>query len=56
MQLNLAFLDPDDRPPDPAATPWDQMDAPTREAALGLLARVIARMLAAEPVKEASDE
>jgi hypothetical protein len=56
MQLNLAFLDPDDQPPNPSATPWDQMDEQTRDAALDILARVIARMLAAEPVQEASDE
>lgn len=56
MQLNLAFLDPDDQPPSPAAASWHQMDAQTREAALDILADLIARMLVAEAVKEASDE
>lgn len=56
MQLSLAFLDPDDQPPSPTATPWDRMSEQTREEALDILARVIARMLAAEPGQEASDE
>jgi hypothetical protein len=52
VQLNLAFLDPPDRPPEPPApqlapVPWDRIDAAARRAALDLLARLIARMLAA---------
>ena len=61
MQLNLAFLDPPDQPPgpapaDPSPTPWGQIDEAARMAALDILARLIARMLAAEPAKEASNE
>jgi len=60
MQLNLAFLDQPDLPPStspavPSATAWDQLDKVSRMAALEILARFIARMLAPEP-KEASDE
>jgi hypothetical protein len=51
MQLNLAFLDLSDPPPSPAPTipppaAWDQLDEAARIAALELLARLIARMLA----------
>ena len=59
MQLNLGFLDQPDLPPStsPAApTAWDQFDEASRMAALEILARLIARMLAPEPAKEASDE
>jgi len=61
MQLNLAFLDQPDLPPStspaaPSATAWDQLDEASRMAALEILARLIARMLAPEPAKEASDE
>jgi hypothetical protein len=51
MQLNLAFLDPAQPPsghpptnPPPAA--WEQLDEAARLAALAVLARLIARMLA----------
>jgi hypothetical protein len=51
VQLSLAFSDP----PDPlgplseslAASLWEQLDEPTRRAALEILARLIARMLVA---------
>lgn len=52
MQLNLAFFDP----PDPlggllseslAQSLWEQLDEPTRRAALEILARLIARMVVA---------
>jgi hypothetical protein len=65
MQLNLAFLDPSKpQAPDPAPTPassqtpnpWDQLDEPARNAALEILARLIARMLASPSMTEASDE
>jgi len=61
MQLNLAFLDPPDLPPSlsPAATSarsWEQLDEASRLAAIEILARLIARMLAARSTKEASDE
>jgi hypothetical protein len=53
MQLNLAFLDPP-RPPPPRPPPaaWEQLDEAARLAALGVLARLIAHMLAAAPAKE----
>jgi len=60
MQLNLAFLDQSDLPVSPfPASPspsWDQLDEASRIAALEILVRLIARMLAPEAVKEASDE
>ena len=60
MQFNLAFLDQSDLPASPSpASPspsWDQLDEASRIAALEMLVRLIARMLAPEAVKEASDE
>ena len=61
MQLNFAFLDlPEpslepcsDRAP-PAA--WEQLDEAARIAALGVLARRIARMLVDAPAKETGNE
>jgi hypothetical protein len=52
VQLNLAFLDLPDPPaasppPQLAPIPWEQLDAAARSAALEILARLIARMLAA---------
>ena len=56
MQMRLAFLDLADQPPSPSTTAWDQLDEASRLAALEILARLIARMLAAAPAMEASDE
>jgi hypothetical protein len=61
MQLNLAFLDQPDPSPRPSATAppvtaWEQLDEASRIAALEILARLIARMVAPDPAKEASDE
>jgi hypothetical protein len=60
MQLNLAFLDRSDLPASPSPTSpspsWDQLDKASRIAALEILVGLIARMLAPEAVKEASDE
>jgi hypothetical protein len=60
MQLNLAFLDQSDLPaslsPALPSPSWDQLDEASRIAALEILVRLIARMLAPEAVKEASDE
>ena len=61
MQLNLAFLDRPDLPPNPSpaapsATAWEQLDEASRIAALEILARLIARMLSARSTREASDE
>jgi hypothetical protein len=60
MQLNLAFLDPSEpvtgrapRSPPPA---WEQLDEAARLAALGVLARLIARMLADAAAKEKGNE
>ena len=60
MQLNL-FLDPSDLPSSPrpssrSPTAWDQLDEGARIAALKLLARLIARMMANAPIKEAGHE
>lgn len=52
MQLNLAFFEEPhlpDRPQSPSSAPWDRIDPQARAAALDLLARLIARKLAASP-------
>jgi hypothetical protein len=59
MQLHLAFLDqphsPD--PPRPQSTaPWEEIDPAARAAALEILSRLIARMLAATATRDAADE
>lgn len=60
MQLNLAFLDPPEPTPTASKSPlpaaWEQLDEVARIAALGLLARLIARMLADAPAKEMGHE
>ena len=67
IQLKLEFLIPPQpstgptpsspAPSCPAATAdWDQLDEAARSAALGLLARLIARMLAQAPAKETGHE
>jgi hypothetical protein len=61
MQLTLAFLDPPDPPSSPppsrpSPTAWDQLDEAARIAALELLARLIARMMVAAPLKEVGHE
>ena len=56
MQLELAFLE---RPAAPAARmegPWDQIDPQAQIAALDILSRLIAQMLAAGSTLETSDE
>jgi hypothetical protein len=58
VQLTLAILDPPDpKPPAPqlAPIPWERIDAEARRAALDLLARLIARILATA-AEGASDE
>ena len=60
MQLNL-FLDPSDLPSRPTSSSppqgaWDQLDEGAQIAALKLLARLIARMVANAPIKEAGHE
>jgi len=61
MQLNLAFLEPaqppSGRPPSsPPPTAWEQLDEAARLAALAVLARLIARMLAEASAKENGHE
>jgi hypothetical protein len=61
MQLHLAFLEPTDpTPPSPTAPTnapsWEQIDGAARMAALELLARLIARMLAMQEAGEIPDE
>jgi len=63
MQLKMPF--PDTAEPEPVITPgpicppstaWDNLDEAARIAALGVLARLIARMVAAAPDKEAGHD
>jgi hypothetical protein len=56
MQLNLAFLDLPDPPTGPPPAAWEQLDEAARIAALELLARLIARMLAEALTKGAGHE
>ena len=61
MQLNLGFLNSPEPPSGPAPTSpppaaWEQLDEAARIAALGVLARLIARMLADAPAKETGNE
>ena len=60
MQLNLAFHELTEPPSIPAPSPpsaaWEQLDEAARLAALDLLARLIARMLANAPSREADHE
>ena len=61
MQLRLAFLElTDPMPPSPTAPTnapsWEQIDEAARIAALELLARVIANMLAAQETRETPNE
>jgi len=54
MQLLLEYLDPPPAVPDPP--PWDRLDETGRAAALEILARLIARMLAAKQPQETSND
>jgi hypothetical protein len=54
MQLMLEFVEPSKPPPSP--TPWDKLDEATRIAALEILGRLIARMIAAGQMREAINE
>jgi hypothetical protein len=61
MQLNLAFLNPPEAPSgsalmSPPAAAWEQLDEAARLAALGVLARLIARMLVDAAAKEMGHE
>ena len=56
VQLTLAFVEQTKQPPSSPAAAWEQIDEAARGAALEILARLIARMLAFEPAMETSDE
>jgi hypothetical protein len=60
MQLHLAFFELTDLPPNPTTPtsppPWEQIDEAARIAALELLARLFAHMLAAQGTGETSNE
>jgi hypothetical protein len=56
MQLNLAFLDPPNPPRHQSGGPWNEINPAARAAALEILSRLIARMFAAKPAKDATDE
>jgi hypothetical protein len=56
MQLNLAFLESPNPPRHLSTGPWDQIDAGARAAAIEILSRLIARMLAAKPAKDTTNE
>jgi hypothetical protein len=56
MQLNLAFLEPPKPPRHQSSGPWDQIDPEARAAALEILSRLIVRMLATKPAKDATHE
>ena len=56
MQLELAFLEPPAAPAPRMAGPWDQIDPQGQIAALDILSRLIAQMLAADAPLETSDE
>jgi hypothetical protein len=54
--MHLAFLEPPNPPRHQSTGPWNQLDPGARAAALEILSRLIARMLAAKPAKDATDE
>ena len=61
MQLRLAILDLTDPPANPTpanppTTPWPQIDEAARMVANEVLARLIAKMLAAQEAMEMPDE
>ncbi|MGA9089996.1 MAG: hypothetical protein WB420_12905 [Bradyrhizobium sp.] len=56
--MELAFLELPAEPEEPSKGPWEQIDPLAQVAALALLSRLIAQMLAAsaEPHPESGDE
>jgi hypothetical protein len=61
MQLTFALFNPPNQPrkastPDPTPTAWDDIDETSRLTASAVLARLIARMLAAEQEKGANHD
>ena len=56
MQLDLAFLEIPVEPDEPSKETWEQIDPGAQIAALALLSRLIAQMLAANTTPEGGDE
>jgi hypothetical protein len=56
MQLELAFLEQPMQPVARPKVPWDEIDPQAQIAALEILSRLIAQMLAAKSAQEISDE
>ena len=56
MQLKLAFLEVPVEPDEPLKGPWEQIDPRAQVAALALLSRLIAQILAANATLEDGDE
>ena len=56
MQLELVFLEGSAAPAARMKGPWDQIDPQAQIAALDILSRLIAQMLAASSALETSDE
>jgi hypothetical protein len=56
MQLELAFLKPPAAPAVQMEEPWDRIDPQAQIAALDILSRLIAQMLAAGSAPETRDE
>ena len=56
MQLELAFLERNTAPAARPKGPWDEIDPQAQIAALVILARLIAQMIAAKSTQETSDE
>jgi hypothetical protein len=58
MQMELAFLKLSAEPEEPSKGPWEQIDPLAQVAALALLSRLIAQILAAraDPHPESGDE
>lgn len=54
MQLLLEYLEPP--PAVPAPPPWERLDEAARVTAIEILARLIARMLAAKQSQETSND
>jgi hypothetical protein len=56
MQFELAFLESPVEPDEQLKGPWEQIDPSAQVAALALLSRLIAQMLAANATLEDGDE
>jgi hypothetical protein len=56
MQLELSFLERPTPPPPGSSGLWNEIDPQAQIVALGILARLIARMLASRFAEEAGHE